>query len=49
MQVLLIFRSSIENWDAYAQANNIQGWRVEVPVCTWTGISCTDTGDIASL
>jgi len=49
VQILLIFRSSIENWSEYQQANSIQGWTNDVPVCTWTGISCTDTGDIASL
>jgi hypothetical protein len=49
VQILLIFRSSIENWAEYAQANKIQGWSNAIPVCTWSGISCTDTGDIASL
>ncbi|KAG7667074.1 putative serine/threonine-protein kinase [Nannochloris sp. 'desiccata'] len=49
VQILLIFRNSIENWIEYQQANSIQGWTNNVPVCTWTGISCTDTGDIASL
>lgn len=49
VQLLLMLRNSIENWPQFAAANRISGWEPSVPVCLWTGVSCTDTGDITSV
>ena len=49
VQLLLNFRNSIDNWDEYSVANSIRGWDVNSLVCTWTGVTCSDIGDIVSL
>ena len=48
---LLEQRYAITNWDAYAAANNITGWVDDnsVPVCLWTGVTCSPEGRIEQL
>jgi hypothetical protein len=48
-ELLYTLRSSITNWSAYSAANNIEGWNSSSPVCTWSGITCSDTGQVVSL
>lgn len=49
MQSLLALRNAVENWGEFAGANNFQGWSENVPACTWTGITCSDGGEIITL
>ena len=40
VDALLAQRAAITNWDAFAAANNVSGWQRDVPLCTWTGVTC---------
>jgi hypothetical protein len=48
---LLAQSYAITNWDAYKAANNISGWVDDnsVPVCLWTGVTCSPEGRIEGL
>ncbi|KAI3437798.1 hypothetical protein D9Q98_000245 [Chlorella vulgaris] len=48
---LLSQRAAITNWEPWAAANNISGWvyNNSVPVCLWSGVTCTPDGAISSL
>ena len=49
MQSLLLLRNAVENWSEFASNNSFQGWSENVPACTWTGITCSDGGEIVTL
>ena len=47
---LLAIKSSFSNWLDFSDASNISGWVKGVPVCNWTGVSCTHyTGRVQTL
>lgn len=49
VQVLLLMRDAVENWDEFSAANAIHGWDAASPPCTWGGITCSDDGTILTL
>lgn len=46
---LLAQRAAIVNFDAWAGANGIQGWREGDPVCSWGGIACDAAGNVLQM
>ncbi|PRW61477.1 Serine threonine- kinase CTR1 isoform B [Chlorella sorokiniana] len=46
---LLAQSAAITNWAEFASQNNITGWNASVPVCNWTGVTCTPQGSIIAL
>lgn len=49
-KALLAQRDAITNWEAFAAANNMEGWKETTPdVCSWTGVNCTANGTLYRL
>ncbi|PSC69697.1 Serine threonine-kinase CTR1 isoform A [Micractinium conductrix] len=46
---LLALRRSVSNWDAYSKGNKIAGWNESMPVCKWTGVTCSQEGAILAV
>ncbi|PRW57887.1 water chloroplastic isoform A [Chlorella sorokiniana] len=46
---LLDQAAAITNWQEFSSSNNITGWQRGVPVCSWTGLTCTPAGAVTGL
>lgn len=49
-KALLAQRDAITNWEAFAAANDMEGWNESTQdVCSWTGVNCTTNGTVYRL
>jgi hypothetical protein len=46
---LLAQKNAIANWDELAAGLGLVGWTVTDPVCSWTGVECTENGAIVRM
>ena len=46
---LLAQRDAVTNWPAFLMGNQLIGWVAPVPVCAWTGITCSAVNDTVQL
>lgn len=47
--ILLQFRDSIDNWEAFQNASNLPGWTEQEPMCSWGGLTCSKEGRVTQL
>ena len=40
--VLLEQKQAFTNWERFATANNVSGWDGAAPLCSWSGVECSD-------
>ena len=45
--ILLAQKARITNWEEFQASNNITGWDLLTPVCSWTGVTCNSVSGSA--
>jgi hypothetical protein len=46
---LLAQKAAVKNWGQVMGPLGLTGWTTDVPVCEWSGITCSESGAVTAL